>query len=135
MGNALSKESAEKELQRFYDYYEIDKESMNEDQKTVIEGIEIVMIKGIQSECIEFQDDDELGFCIVQKTKKGTVIKYREMNGEAKLAMSKQSESDSFAQSYALLGSLSGEGSAVIKKLRGPDLKRAEHIGTILLFC
>ena len=135
MNESLSLESAKKEFKRFCDYYEVDADDMEPEQREAFAAIEKTILKGIRNESIEFKEDDNLGFCIVQKLKKGAVLTYREMNGEAKLAMSSKDENDVPAQCYALLGSLSGEGASVIKKLRGPDLTRAERIGAILLFC
>lgn len=131
--SGISKESAREELKRFYEYYELDREELNQKQIEAIEPIEEHIIKGLQKGMIEFTDDN--GFTIVQKLKSGETVNYKEMNGHAKMAMSKKSETDYTGQNYALLGSLSGLGQAGIVALRGPDLKRAEMIGSLLVFC
>jgi len=132
----LSKESAAKELDRFYEYYEVEKDSLGKEQLEALESVEPVLIKGIQKGLIEFSNDDDNGFSVVLTLRNGRDrLKFKEMNGDAKIAMSSKDENDSSGKCYALLGSLSGEGAAVIRKLKGPDLKRAEHIGALLLFC
>lgn len=132
----LSSESAKKELKKFYDYYEVDLEDFPKESQEALQIIEPVIIRGIQRGLIEFKEDDEKGFVVIQKLKgdRGEIT-YKELNGDAKMAMNSKSENDTSGRCYALLGSLSGEGAAVIRKLKGPDLKRAEHIGAVFLFC
>lgn len=133
MSEVLSQESAEKELQSLYDYYEIEKESLQQESLMALETLEPVLIKGLRKGLIQFKNED--GLKIIQKLKNGAEIVYKELNGEAKIAMDKKPDHESAGKCYALLGSLSSLGENGIKKLSGPDLKRAEHIGSILLFC
>ena len=130
----LSKESAEVELNKIFEYYEIETSEMTEDQVKALNTITPTIIKGIRKGLIEIDSND--GLTIVQKFEgKETVLRYKELNGNAKVIMGKKPETDYNGRCYALLGSLSGEGEAIIKKLSGPNLKRAEHIGSLLLFC
>lgn len=132
----LSKESARKELQKFYDYYEVEKSDLSSDSQKALEGVESVVIKGFQNGYFEIVESDK-GFCVMQRLKSNPedTFTYKELNGEAKLAMSSKKEDDVSGRIYAMLGSLSGEGAAVIAQFKSSDLKRAEHFGSILLFC
>ena len=136
MENKISEESAEKELQRLFDYYEIDKEeftSLEKDAQKAIENFKKRIKKGIMRGSIIFDDSET--FEIIQKTKDGKEIRYQEMGGNAKVEMDKHPEQEASMKCYALLGSLSGLGPAAIRNLKGPDLRRAEAIGSLLLFC
>lgn len=131
----ISEESAQKELSTFLEYYEVEVEDMEDKARKAFDALLPVIIRGIRKGMIEFNNDDENGQCVVQTLRNKKVIKYKEMNGQAKMAMNKKAEDDASGQCYALLGSLCGEGETLISKLKGPDLKRAEHIGGMLLFC
>jgi len=127
----LSAESARTELDRLYEYYEVEIDSKNQDQTEAIEHYEPVILKGLRMGFIEFDETD--GFTVIQKLRSGEVLKYKEMNGQAKITMDRKKENENLGKCYALLGSLSGMGENAIKKLKGPDLTRAENIGAMLL--
>lgn len=137
-GITLSKESAEKEAQKFLDYYEISREDLEDG--ALIEAYDMSLpgfIKGIQKGFISFEhsEDPKKAYCVVQKLRSGTSLTYKELDGDAKVEMGKIPSAQFTKKIYTLLGKLSGEGIEVVKKLRGPDIKRAEIIGQMLLLC
>jgi len=90
------------------------------------------IIKGLKKGQFSFSNED--GFKVTQKLKCGKEIVYKEMNGHAKVAMNKKHENDTSGQCYALLSVLSSLPERSFLDLKGPDLKRAEYLGTMLLF-
>ena len=128
----LSEESAFKELEKLYNWYEIDVDDLTEEGQLAFRSMEKQVIKGIRLGLISFEEDEE--FKIIQKMKRSEKsITYYEIGGDAKVAMDKKKSHEGNAQCYALLGSLSKLGEAAIRSLKGPDLKRAEFIGGLLL--
>lgn len=136
----LSEESAQEELNRFYEYYDIDLSDLDEDDgdeemsigNRAIKSLQKKILKGVRKGVLKFEERDE-GFFIVQTTRRGNDISYKEIDGHAKTEMGKKKDNDHSGKCYALLGYLCGEGENLIKKLKGPDLSLAEAIGTTLL--
>lgn len=139
-GQKLSEESARAELQKFYDYYEIeidelDKESEDSEIKVgnqALKKLQTKLLKAIMKGKLEFEDNEK-GFFIIQNLRNGQKLTYKEIDGQAKTEMGKKREKDYNGQCYALLGYLCGGGEYVIKQLKGPELSLAEAIGTTLL--
>lgn len=128
----LSKESAENELKKMFDYYEIDVEEIEtpELKKAIKAGYER-LIKNVRFGRLEIKI--ESGIQIAQTLKNGEKINYREIDGIAKSEMAGKEANDYYGKSYALMGSLSGLGEAAIKKLKGVDLSLCEVLGLIFL--
>lgn len=131
--NKLSEESAKKELQRLFDHYELEEDDTEKQFQEVLKTVEKVLVKGVQKGFLSFEESEEKGFTIVQKLRNDDTICYKELDGQAKVIMEKKNMDHTSARAYELLGNLSGQGSSMIAKLKGPDLKRAEAIGAILL--
>ena len=134
MKEKLSEEAARSEVQRLYDWYEVDLNDLGEEAADAAKIVEKQLVKGVRLGMIEFKEED--GFQIVQHRKNGgDPLVYGELTGQAKMESNKKKDTDRNGQMYALLGSLSGLGEMAISTLKGPDLKRAEFIATMLLFC
>ena len=128
----LSKESALNELNKMLDYYEIDIEEIEDEQLKA--GINAAMGRAIKAVRLgRLQVKVENGIEVIQTTRSGEVIKYREIDGEAKTSMAGKKSDDHYGKSYALMGSLSGLGESAIKKMKGVDLSLVEVLGMIFL--
>lgn len=142
----LSEESAEKELEKFYEYYELDISELDdpeakdaeEEANAAIKRMLKKMKKAVMKGTLSFNETDD-GFTIIQEIRKqdsdgkNKKIHYQEMSGNSKVAMNKKHDNDPNAKIYALLGSLSSLGDRTIRELKGPDLSLAESIGSVLL--
>lgn len=139
MSDKISRESAQIELDKLYDYYEIDKEEFedvngeSDEQKAnrAIQKLQEKIIRGVMKGRISFNDED--GFQITLIKKVGDPIVFKELDGYAKAEMSKKKESDNYGKIFALMGKMSGLGEHAVKKLKGPELSLVEAIGTMLL--
>jgi hypothetical protein len=128
----LSLDSAKKEINRMMDYYEIEIDEIEDETlKNAIQQGYGRAIKAIRRGRLEVIIED--GIKVIQETKNGTKIEYREIDGEAKTAMDSYPAEAIYKRAYALLGSLSGLGEGVIKKMKGVDLSLAEVLGLIFL--
>jgi len=138
--NKLSKESAQKELEKFYDYYEIETEDFekvdgDDDESRAnkaIQRMQLKILKGLMKGKISFKEDDG-GFIIVLHKKAGDTLEFKELDGFAKAEMSKKKSSDEYGRIFALTGKMCGLGEHAVKKLKGPELSLVEAIGTTLL--
>ena len=130
----ISRESAEAELKRFLDYYEIDGGDFNEEQLKAHEQSKERIIKAIRLGRLEVGED---GFTLIQTLRdpvgESSTITYGELRGKAKVSMKSKSDTDYYGRCYAVLGALSGLGDTAIINLRGVDLSLAECIGSIFL--
>jgi hypothetical protein len=126
---SMSRETAEKEFRIFEEYYEIE-EFENEDQRAIYDQAKSKVVKAIQKGRVTISEVDG-DFQVVQTTKKGVRLVYREVDGRAKMEMDK-SKSD-HGRMYALLGALSKDGPDAIAQLKGADLSNAESLGALFL--
>lgn len=129
----LSKESAEIQLKKLFDYYEIELDEMDDqDLKEKIEMGYGRLIKAIRKERLSIKTDG--GIQVIQMTRDGKeMITYREIDGKAKTEMAGKNINDFYGRIYAMMGSLSGLGEAAIKQLKGVDLSLVEVLGFIFL--
>ncbi len=136
----LSKESAQKELEKFYDYYEIETEDFEkvdgDDEESqankAIQRMQAKILKGLMKGRISFDESDG-GFAIILHKKIGDPLKFNELDGHAKAEMSKKKQTDEYGRIFALTGKMCGLGEHAVKKLKGPELSLVEAIGTTLL--
>lgn len=129
----LSKKNAQAELEKMFDYYEIDIDDIEDkDLKRAIKQGYNRLIKAIRLGRLEFKFEKEI--TVIQTLRSnGEKIEYREIDGVAKTEMAGKDEKDHYGKSYALMGSLSGWGESAIKSLKGVDLSLAEVLGLIFL--
>jgi hypothetical protein len=129
----LSKETAQAELQKMLDYYEIDIDEIEDKElKKAIKAGYDRLIKAVRLERLQVITED--GIKIIQKLKSnGSTVEYREIDGKSKMAMAGKDEKDYYGKSYALMGSLSGLGENVISNMKGVDLSLVETLGMIFL--
>ena len=131
MNKVLSRESASEQVARLLDYYDCDRNDASEVFKSVLLALENAFM---------------LGRLEIEIGEKGCVLKqhlgkpvegmpnplvYGDLTAKAKLEIDKYE--GNYGRTFALLGVLSGEGKAVIEKLRLKDLSIAETLGAFFL--
>ena len=127
----LSEDSAQEQLNRLLDYYEIDFDDIPSDQAKSFEMIGKKLVKFIRQGRLEIKTED--GIQCIQTLRNGTtIITYKELNGKAKTAMGTKSAEDGNGRIYALMGALS-DGETMITELKGPDLSLVECLGAVFL--
>ena len=127
----LSEDSAQEQLNKLLDYYEIDFNDIPIEQKNAFEMIGKKLVKFIRQGRLEIKTED--GIQCIQTLRNGTTtITYKELNGKAKTAMGTKGPDDGNGRIYALMGALS-DGETVITDLKGPDLSLAECLGAVFL--
>ncbi len=129
----LTKQNAQNELDKMFDYYEIDIDDIEDKKlKDAIKAGYSRLIKAVRLGRLEIKIEDGITVIQTLRTNSGK-IEYREIDGDAKTEMAGKLEDDYNGKSYALMGSLSGLGEGAIKKLKGVDLSLAEVLGLIFL--
>lgn len=134
----ISKETAEGQIDFLMKYYDIDQDDIkNERQENIYDKTYRKLTKAIQEGLLEIKNEDETPI-VYQYLKKppqnmDPQIRYREISGQAKVAMKGIKEEDAYNRLYAFLGGLSGLGSNVFTKLKGRDLGIAEYLAWLFL--
>jgi len=126
------RKTASAEIKKMLDYYEIDIDEIEDKdlKRLITQGFDRA-IKAARLGRLEIKLEN--GIKVIQTTRSGTVIEYREIDGVAKTEMAGKADGDSYGKAYALMGSLSGIGEGAIKQLKGVDLSLAEVLGFIFL--
>jgi hypothetical protein len=128
----LSEKSAKENLQQMLDYYEIDIDDIDDkDTRKAVSSSLKKIIKSIMKGRLEIKIEEE--FQVIQYTKNGEKIIYREIDGISKSAMASKGDNDYNGKCYALMGSLSGLGESAIRSLKGVDLSLTEVLGVVFL--
>ena len=127
----LSAESAEAELDKLLEYYEIDIDDLPVESISGIKAVLKKMVKFIRLGRLEIKIEDGIQ-CIQTLRDSEATITYKELTGKAKTAMGTKEMADQHGRIFALLGALS-DGEAVVLKLKGPDLSLAECLGGLFL--
>ena len=126
-----SVETAQNELDKLFDYYEIDFDDQPTKQRDNIDAVNKKLIKFIRLGRLKINDEDGLT-CEQTLRNVSTTIVYRELNGKAKTAMGTKSEVDGNGRLYALMGALS-DGEEAILKLKGPDISLVECLAAVFM--
>jgi hypothetical protein len=130
----ISIQSAQNELNKMMDYYEIEVDEIEDEElkKAIKQGYERA-IKAVRKGRLEIKVENGT-IKIIQTMKDGkTKYVYKEIDGEAKMAMAGKKQDDYYGKAYALMGSLSENGENAVKKLKGVDLSLAEVLGMLFL--
>jgi len=128
----LSKESAENEMKKLLDYYEIKIDAIEDEnlKKAIKQGYDRA-IQAVRRKRLQIKLEN--GIQVIQTTRNGGIFTYREIDGSAKCAMDGYPAEAMYKRAYALLGSLSGDGEKAIMNLKGVDLSLAEVLGLLFL--
>ena len=127
----LSEDAARDQLDKFFDYYDVDLDIIPEKQVEAVNASIDRIVRGIRKGKLEIVEGENLK--IIQHVKDETTLEYGELSGRTKVAMGKKSDTDYNGRIYALCGSLTGIGEAGILKLKGADLSLCECIGALFL--
>lgn len=132
--NKISLQTAKNELKKMMDYYEIEIDEIedNDLKKAIQQGYDR-LVKAVKKGRLKIKIDEK-GIIVIQTLKStGKELHYKEINGEAKMAMAGKQVDDYYGKSYALMGSLSEVGETAIRQMKGVDLSLAEVLGMIFL--
>ena len=125
----LSEEVAQKQLDLLLSFYELDVDSIEDDDiRTAVEKSAPKVLKAIQKGKVEITHEDKL--LIKQTLKSGDELYWKELSGIQKMAMDR--EKGDQARLYAFIGSNTGIGKSAVSKLKGTDLTLAEAIAALI---
>lgn len=130
--NRVSEESAQEQLDSFFQHYDIDIADMPKEQAEAINGALNRIKRAIRSGKVEI-DGSVIKQTLINPAGEVSEIIYGELTGQSKMAMDSKKADSQYGRCYALLGSLSKLGEGAIVKLRGADLSIAECIGLLFL--
>lgn len=143
MSHEITRQLAEQQLEKLFDYYEIDlekrmKSENAEKAQVVADDIKDILIRAIMKGRLEITDDDESpfgGLEIVQTLRRpvGNVLQitYYEVTGKARTAIKDVEKGSPHAKVYALLAAISKQPVAVFLGMGGVDLTCAETLSTV----
>lgn len=131
----ISKESAEKEFEKFIDFYDVDLEVLDDDQREMFKSAQKKTIGAIMKGRVEFITDGDGRVVIHQHLRKegSSVVKYGVLIGTAKNSIKSGKNKSDYGRLYALMGSLSGIAEYQISKFEGSDLTTMEALATLFL--
>jgi hypothetical protein len=138
---AISEEAANNTVEIFLDYYEIfPDEITNTDEKNNLVGAIDATIGFIRAGHVMIESTEDGDVNIIQNLKlsKGEAKKaiYESANlTKAKTEMKSCKNDDLYGKMYALMGSLSGNGSTWIKNFKGIDQRVMEALSVLFLQC
>jgi hypothetical protein len=129
----IGKEAARAQLDTLYEYYEIDFNELPEELGKALRATDLKLLKSVRLGRVEISLDDNSIIKVVQNIRSGEPLEYREIDGQAKVAMGGKDEKDHYGKAYALMGALCGLGETAITQLKSHDLSVAECLGTVFL--
>jgi hypothetical protein len=127
----ISEDSAKAELQKLFDFYEIDFDGFDE---ATVKGIELLAgktAKAIRLGTVEIVEKDD-GPHVVQHLKNKDTLDYRPMRGKDKIRVDAAGD-NWHGKLYFVLGLLSGLGEDAVLKLAPSDLRTAEVVAALFL--
>ncbi len=129
----LSTDAAEKEIEKIFDYYDIDVDEIEDkDAKKMIKASYDRLIKAVRMGRVEVDRTD--GLKVIHHLKdKPEVLTYKAPGALAKKAMAGKDPNDFYGKIYALMGACSELGEGAIDKIPANDLPILEVIGAIFL--
>jgi plasmid stabilization system protein ParE len=129
----LSKDAAEMEVEKIFDYYDIDIDEIEDkEQKKIIKMNYERLIKSIRMGRVEVKIEG--GLKVIHHLKdESETLTYSAPNAEAKMAMAGCDPNDNYGKIYNLMGSCSKMGLGAIKKLPANELPIVEVLGAIFL--
>lgn len=141
----LSEESAQAQLDLFFDWYDIDFDDMIEEAKASrselpIKTIRKKIVRAIKQGRVEIKEatvGDEPSLQVYQHLDHAALgkdsIVYKEVTGRARAASKTIEDANDTARMYQFLGILTGEGSALFDRLRGADIGATDAVGILFL--
>ena len=129
----ISEDAAREQLDALFEYYEIETDELPDAQKKATEAAGLKLLKAIRIGRLEIDLDDDDIIRIKQNIRNGEPLIYREIDGKAKVAMSRKDDGDAYGKAYAMMGSLCGLGETAIISLKSHDLSVVECLGMVFL--
>jgi len=132
----LSDESAQEQLDLLLRYYDIEIADIGLQKSGIIDSVLSRIIRSIRQGNLTIAlKSGKLSLLqtLVNPPGDVTELEYSEVTGQAKLVMDSAGAQSDHARMYALIGYLTGVGSAGIAKLSRVDLSLAEALGFIFL--
>jgi hypothetical protein len=133
----ISEETAQGQIDKFLDCYDIDPDDMPDNLKAAVISSLKKIKKAIRKGRLEIEITDETviisQYIDSKKAPKGAPnpIVYKEVTGAAKIGI--KDDSTDYGKMYSFLGALSGEGIRLFQNLSGKDLSLAESLGVVFL--
>lgn len=129
----LTKEAAESEIQKIFDFYDIDLDELEDKEaKKIIKGNYNRVIKAIRMKRLEVKN--EKGLQIIHHLRDhDETLTYYAPDANAKTAMDEYAPTALYRRIYALMGACSKLGEGAIMKLPANELSIVEVIGSIFL--
>ena len=143
MSHDITREIAEQQLEKLFEYYEIELEKQlkadnAEKAQATADDIRDRLTRAIMKGRLEICDDEESqygGLKIVQRLRRpvGNVsqIVYGEVTGRARTAIKDVDKGSPHAKVYSLLGAISKEPVQVFMNIGGVDLTCAETLAAV----
>ena len=136
--NKLPREIAEKQVDLFLDFYDIDieEDATDTQNRNALNAAKRKLVKHVMRGRIEITgDDDDLKVKQIFKTPVNDVseLNYKVIGGVAKKQMKNAEDSDISGKIYALIGSLTGWNGNSVAKLTGVDMSAVESLGLLFL--
>jgi hypothetical protein len=134
MDKDISEEVAQEHIDGFIEYYGISTDELPDNLSRAITSSLAKMKAAIRTGQLEIKITPEtitIEQNLVKPVGKIEKLIYKEVDGGSKVAM--KEDGGDYSKTYQFLGALTGEGSAVITKLKGRDLSLAESLGVVFL--
>ena len=128
----LSEESAQAELGRLIEYYEVDLDDVAPEQETAVNQIMNRLLSAFRQGKLELKEDAEKGLQIMQHLKNGDTITFRELKGSDRTKL-EIAGTDAVKRMHVLVGLLCGLGADAIGKLPAGDLRVTEGLAGYFL--
>lgn len=131
--NLLSVESATEQVNDLLEYYDIDVAAIADMPdvgpmfERALDSVRDYVRRGV----LEVIRDTNAKLTVKHHVNGVEPLVYRELDAQAKLAMDRVPREQSYARTYALMGSLCGLGSGAIEKLPAKDLAVVEVLGAV----
>jgi len=127
----LADEPATAQLTMLLDYYDMDKDDVDEIQRRLY-GQMLKAIKKGRVEVVEEGGKVRLHQHLKDAPKDvSSVIVYNPVKGQHKIAM--KEDEDDYSKIYALMGAMCGEGGTVLHAFEGVDMSIVESFGAFFL--
>lgn len=130
-GPAISSETAEKEVNRFFDFYDV----VVKEDAPVLKAAQERIHRAIMTGKVSFSDTEDgisVHQILVRPCKHFSSLDYGTVSGKTKLSMKNCGE-DPYSQMYTMLASLSGRNVAEFMDVKAPDIGLCEALAMVFL--
>ena len=132
----ISEESAKEQLDILMDYYDIDKDDLeNEEGPEAVQTLMNGLVRAIKNGRLEIKVDSELKLVVTQHLKHAPgdidTVDYNIVGQKARLAMDRVKSTKEQERMCAFMGSLSGLGVQGVSSLVGKDMGTMNRLATL----